>query len=1841
MSTLYPVNTIIWRQLTNRGGMASRGWVYVYQSGGTVLADLYADQIATPIANPVQLDGSGKAWFYGVPAAYKVVITEFDGSLIDEHDPVYLFGNAGTGGNTGTSAVCLNYAEVRALTDTYDAITVCGRDVEGDGGQGDFVKTSAAVVDNDGTILVASDATKYVRVYDAEIDPRWFGVVYSTNTDQATPYQAAEAVGPVVVAGEVYFTSDTEITGTRRVLAGGFNGASGVKLTLSGTLVSGVANMFASNLVVKFNRNVTPTLYTSWFAGGLSQATQSSDYSYDMVFDADVQPSADVLVPSNFRFIPKATMELTAAHSITIKSLSYTGLDQWIKYDSLGYIGTIDFNGQYARPEWFGFTVGTSPLIDNRIAAKAALSTGLVLLHAGDNYYTVDTGTPWAFTGDLHIESDSVLLVVWDCRNGVSYSGNVFGEHVDYRSGTTLGAGKDLDLRYSNVRGMAEASTTLSGYTTGDALPQSYRYGDAAGNVESSLDLVTWSLLHAAGAQIKGMVTQGPVQMIAFGTNSVSVTADNGRTWVTTTLAHNVNALKYINGFYVVLCTDGFMGYISDPINGSWTYRDTTAGVQLNDMVYDSVNHYYIGVGNSAKVVYSYDIVSWNTSTAVPVGITGNLYCITANRHCQIIGGDLSGAYLRATDALSWYQYILPVAAPVYTAISYDVDSTTEVIALAGGSYIYRSDNYGISFGFTYNPSWTITTGAVNADGTAWIFGSGTNVVTSTDLRSGKLTGTGAVAAITSISVIDPVYLMSDGTHLVSSNDGQTWSSVLVPSGVTSINRIKQVNGALFLLCNSGLLYVTTSGTSFKLITFGISSYGLYDIAYYSGAPKYVVVGEQGLCAWITESAMWSSTVIWSVLPSATALTLKRVVFVSTTVGWAMAGDGVEAILTEAPGTSYSVRTYTINGMVITGTAYIRYGSGGTILRSTDNITYTQVVSGTTVNLLDGIVAGTNIVLVGVGVVLRSTDGGVSWTSITVTSLQINRIKLANGKLFLVTASHTAYVSADQGATWTNTITTLKTTGGSTYTPTSDWFDIWWNSESSVYYIVGGTGFIANSTDASAWVYIGGQTTRDLHCGTGCFAYGDNGTLVMLNGDYYSGWMPKPADAYFGTMNFRQIEATTLTALDSAGNAYLLDQNFTTGHAERKTADIGDLSGNAKSLAYDATNDVLHAVGVSTWTTNKKAGYKHWTLSTTQDLTGLQDMTSNSTLITVAGLSGMALTSPNGIVFTSIRRDHDTADYYSSAWVTASGKNYNWLGNVRVYMTTPYVLVVATATQLWIGPSLAGPVVTAATATLQQSTVDVDSFTITGGAYVYDNSTLRNASWCTNLVDSLVRNAKAITLGTVIRSNVTLGGTATLTARVSESEFAKTDATDYTRSEAFHVAIADLQVINTSLNLNGMLVTADTPLNFDLINCTDSRNWAYSLTNNALVNLVNCGTVSRNTTVHEVDGDSLDNSLVVASPSTPTSASTGWFGLPAATTFATNQMTLGADIVLGSAYSSRTMRYAAVNSAVQMLMQLGGRIKLTIVYPTGFTPSSYSQVTASLVRPGFNDIYVSNNAQMVWNASTNKNFRLGFSTPVTTTRTADSVTTYTNVWGGAKPAPILHVGGSDAWKDDYCDMIQVETSTGLWNVPIDGWVVIHDSGAGGYLPLGTKIQVDVIPTLPKTQLQYDTWFPTQTLGLDNDGTEMCPLSWSSYSAGVLQLQRVRQASSAVQHEYQYMSLGMYSSNPSDPGAAWYIGTNRWTLPGTYSYGTWPTQHQYLHPALSSAQVPIQINLIGLDYVTGNGQTQIKETVNGLALNPSFTNATATWTGVQRLVAETIDPVNGWQKKFQTTITELN
>ena len=1777
MSTLAPVSSYIWRQFDNLGKMASRAWVYVYSADGTVLVDLFADEVGTPAANPIQLDGSGKAFFFGVPGAYTVTIRKGPnpgGEVIESRSPVYLFGFASSSG-AGSLATCKTYAEVRALQADFDAVLVCGRASEGDGGEGLFFKAPAGV-DNDGTVLISTTSSVYQRQYLGGIDPRWFGVVYGSTSDQSAPYLAAEAVGHVIGSGTVYLGSDTKITGSREFVAGGFTGPSGVKLTVDGKLTGGCEGMFGSGLTVELMEGVAPALYTSWFSDGVGQYSGCTDYSYDLVFDKS-EAAPVVSIPANLRLSPKAVYTLSEPGRLTVQSLDYSGLDQWVRYASTSDVGPVDLNGTPARPEWFGAVVGPSTFIDNRIPGKAAFLSGSILLRGGEFYGFGDTGVSFAIPRTLTIASDSSERPIVNLRNQISVTGDMIVSGVDMMDDANITVSGEFITQSATIGGFLPVQTGLAGPATmGAYLPQSYQIADSQGYVRTSADLSSWSSSHPASTAIKGQTTNGAVRVIVATTNQIYASGNGGASWVNVTASHPVNGIKFAHGRYLIVCTDGYILWTADPLNGSWNVVNTGANTQLNDVTWDPANSRYIAVGNGAKIVYSGDLSSWSLASA-PIGVTGNLMCVTANAHCQIIGGALNGAYLRATNGISWYQYFLPVAASAYVA-----ESTDGTVCLAGGQFIFKSVNSGISFSFIHDAGWAITCGARNSDGTAWAFGSGTDLVTSGDLTDAKLVGSGFANQINSVGVLDPVYLISDGTSLAYSRDGRTFAA---GAAVTGPKAIKLLNGTLWILAASGKLYTTGDGLNLREIPTGVS-FDLSDIDYYATSGRYVLVGNSPSYLWILDPAIWGASPAWNTVTGASGTTARRVMYASGLSKWMVMRSGYAETISEPPGASADTMPNPSNGMIRTATAWIRYGAGGAVARSTDGINYTPVTSGTTSELLDGAWSGAAIVIGGAnGALIRSTDDGLTWTTVSVTSNQINRVIyfhpsfFAQAEFWIVTNNHSAYrCPSNFGDTWSNAITTISGTAS------GDWMDVWVSEHQARVYICGTGGFLASSANGSAWtvreIYwgisgtgpFGGGPTCDLYCGKGDHVFGSHGVWVSINSP------DNPSQAwtgYFGSITLRRLEKNTDVALDTSGAAYLMDPDYDFPHALHQCATPGDLASSARSLCWDFVGSKLYAVDGITYVTEKADGFKHWKKHSASAIP-FRDVAYSGGAFRAVGNSTAPYffdwTSANGLVWMWNGVENDGSEYFSVPWIAATSKAFPWIQSVRVYFPCAAGVFFADASGAYAGPSVAGPAIAAASAQATDSAIKSASVTVTGGM-----QSIRSTLWTASKLavsDSTVVAAKGCELTSVVRSSVSLAGTATLSGAVSESAISKTDVLDPSRAVALSTSVDGLRIVNSDIDANGVLASGTSDgLKLYLSNCTDSHGWDYCLTPNLAIYLDNCGTVPKNSTVYAVDGMRQDDTVSVYGGDT-LSAIPGWNG--DGFSIVDGKIQMSADTVLGSVYSNRTIRFSLENTALKLLAALGGRIRLDIEYPAGYAPKATSKPSVALVRPHFLGLDYDHQMMLeplhnTWDRNTRAAF--GSVTPVPSSSLAAKTTAWANVWAGLQS--VIPDGLAQYFADEYHDAEQTQgvIPYGIFNgVARNNWVVIYDAGAGGLMPSGTKLTIHVYNAIPKTSQQAAQWWNDPFAGVDSvSNVEVAPLGLVSARDGLVEVQRVKRASSSIATDNNYLSYvdGAHT-------------TDSFVLPNT---AKWPTNHGPLFPGLDSSTQPVKIDVIGLSLPT--------------------------------------------------------
>jgi photosystem II stability/assembly factor-like uncharacterized protein len=224
--------------------------------------------------------------------------------------------------------------------------------------------------------------------------------------------------------------------------------------------------------------------------------------------------------------------------------------------------------------------------------------------------------------------------------------------------------------------------------------------------------------------------------------------------------------------------------------------------------------------------------------------------------------------------------------------------------------------------------------------------------------------------------------------------------------------------------------------------------------------------------------------------------------------------------------------------VVYGGGIMVAGGDNGTVLRTTDTITWTQVTSGTTARLNGGAfsTSGT-FVLVGTGgTIVESTDGGTTWTtpgSNTVSDLYGATFGTNPSRFIAVGAQGTLLVG-ESGADWIQFAGDLTTNAlrgvafGSFLLPGE-------LTVTNRFVVVGDGGVVLTSTDASNWTKVPAFTTRNLRAVT----YGGRFVAVGEDGAIYTSsdgltWEERNSNTT-ATLNAVVREVTGYTAVGAAG----------------------------------------------------------------------------------------------------------------------------------------------------------------------------------------------------------------------------------------------------------------------------------------------------------------------------------------------------------------------------------------------------------------------------------------------------------------------------------------------------------------------------------------------------------------------------------------------------------------------------------------------------------------------------------------------------------------------------------
>jgi photosystem II stability/assembly factor-like uncharacterized protein len=1657
----------------------------------------------------VILDASGSAVIFLQPALYYVVVRDINGKMIRDLNGI---GSAGVGnGSTGTFAIVSNYAALRALTQDYDLIYVLGRSTNLDGGQGFFQQMPSFVADDDGIILVRS-TTSYQRQEFNQIDPRWYGVVYNTASDQSVDMVNAITASVfyklplnIGIEGAITYLGKNVsfVAGSSAIISGPITGLStGIQLKfLTGSkLISGSNGCFASNIQPVFEEGICQNLYVSWFTEGsddsrFSKANQSSIFQYNLILDINVSLVLDLNINSNFAFYPIGGSVITIASNlinISIPNITYSQPLQFINYTSLAYVGTINFGTNYGFFEWFGFVAGTITTLDNSIPGYAGIKTGFVKLFAS-YYYIKNTGTAWTFTKNLKIIGDpNDNLRTLDINNSINIPNMVIDDCMVTGASTitTIGYINTNDVIVANV--VARNSTNTQTINTGAYLPNNVWVGGNHGTVLHSTDLTTWT---AASLDVDNIlsIAKGPVWLATANSGKIYTSVDGGNTWLYNSLSGNTNQINFVyyaNNTYFAIGANGTIFTSSDSI--SWNNHSiSSATFTFKSMTY--FNSTYIFVGTAGKIYTSTDLSTY-ILRAIPSGITGDIYTITNNGITAICAGALNGNYLLSTNGLSWAGYILSGADTIYGSSS---DSKNIVLVGSSGlnGCVYQSSSNGYTFQKLITSLTSMTLfGASNSNGSWYFAASSGRVVISSDLTNFKIYNTGSSYDLLTIFEVSPIYALGGQANtLQTSIDGVNWTTVTIDGTIYNINRIRILNGIAWILRDNGSLIYTSDFVNFKTVTTGTSA-NLFDITYNTSTSKYILTGSAGYMSWIGMASITSPTPTFTVLTALTSNDLHYVVQNGT--NYQFIGANTQIVSTDLTNANTTLINYHINGMLIASSLYVQYGNSGLILTSPDKITWTKQTSGTTNNLLCGVVNGSTLVLAGAsGTLIYSTNAGVTWTSVSATSNQINSIMFDGTNYLIACSNHSSFYSSNL-TTWS----TLTSTTG-----TGNYWSLW--KRGSEYNIIGDSGqWFYGTTLGGAFSTRATGVTATLYVGNGNLVVGASGTVLSIA----SGTVTNYTTNYNITADL--IKNSNNVIVDSTGKIWV-------GSDAGTQMTSGNLTDSViRNMAYDSTNKIYYAVGDSTYTST--SGYK-WSKILTA-LVGINDVTVSSTTYYVAGNTGLYASSTNGVLWVWLGVDNYTANWYSVNWIQYSGRTYPDT-TVTVFVNGSRIILV-NGSSISSGSSISMPSLVCNTGNIVNSSILV-GITSTGNVNT-DNSTIRTISNIGTITDSTLLYQSGNLNGNVLRSSLTFSTTISIpnNITITESNLIKTVLYDPANNPLINFGGSLLTINSSDIEVNGMLLYSEnTSANIILNACTNSNNFNFALTNGYAQVTINYSNVAKNSTITTINGVNLTtNGISVGASNYPTSSLTNWNGLPAGTTVSGNTFTTVADTTLsGDPSSLSTFRFAGTDNTFQLLESLGGRLALEIVYPTGYTPDPNSQIVAQLYKPSQS---IHSVASPYYIGQANNPITLGNCTPIGINKTAGKVMSYTNVWGGLAKLSTPFGFSTLTLIDNWNDISSLVTG-GVLVLPKTSRIVIYSTGLSK-IPSGTKITLQIIPVLPTTTSAYNTFFNDYVATIDAyQGVEQQNLQFLSADASGIKAIRKVQSGSGITTDIQYLSFG--------------------------------------------------------------------------------------------------------------------
>lgn len=554
---------------------------------------------------------------------------------------------------------------------------------------------------------------------------------------------------------------------------------------------------------------------------------------------------------------------------------------------------------------------------------------------------------------------------------------------------------------------------------------------------------------------LNAVVADGLGTLVAVGQNSIVRSVDGGNNWTTILLGISFSLNDVLidgsTGTYVAVGEGSTI--ISSPAGVIWSTKFTGADFNLTGIAQG--NGLFVAVGEEGRLVTSPDIETWTQRTSrfeigfQGVGFGNGAFFAVGDGFSIFSSPTGEGWTIRESAFDSELQdmaFGVVGGANQYVAVGEDgliLISPDGITWSDAASVPVASDLMGVTFGA--NTFIAVGEGGViitSSDGDTWVTATDSGVTTTSHLRD-IVFNEGSFVAV------------GDGFTIISSTDGDNWTAISSGFG-NDFNAIAANNGRFIAVGDNGLIYVSDDASSWAPVFSG-TAVNLQGVS--SDGQSFVAVGDAGVALFSNSGDSWSGTntgidgdlkaitsspsgvyvatgedfsfltsrngIDWSSQTSGTLNTLHGIGFGD---GLFVAVGDFESILTSSDVINSGLDNWTfsnpvidgvtVNDIVYAGGRYVAVGDGGLVLISSDGEIWEEIDAGTT-NNLNAVNFGSNTyIIVGENVILRSVDGGDTWTLNVNWLVDFEDIEFADGRFVAVGAGGTGIFTNNLGLNW-------------------------------------------------------------------------------------------------------------------------------------------------------------------------------------------------------------------------------------------------------------------------------------------------------------------------------------------------------------------------------------------------------------------------------------------------------------------------------------------------------------------------------------------------------------------------------------------------------------------------------------------------------------------------------------------------------------------------------------------------------------------------------------------------------------------------------------------------------